>query len=431
MHKTLTAPKVAVGPAGQQSILLILAGAFVFAGFATLTVLRPADPGIWALFATWLACTLVGTALLQRKLPDCDPFLFPLAMLLSGWGLVAIERLAPVFAERQAVWLVIGVGAMLFAALSPLVLRWLRSYRYVLLALALLSLLATIVLGRNPSGFALAPRLWLGIGSVYFQPSEAMKLILVAFLASYLAEQSTTIRASRRRAGGARSVTPRLLGPILFMWLLSMVILVWQRDLGTAMLFFVVFMLLLYVASGDWRIIAGAVVLVILATATAYSLLDVVQLRVDIWINPWLEADGRAYQIVQSLMAFAAGGVFGAGLGLGAPGYIPVVHSDFVFAAIAEEWGLLGAVAILSCFAVIAWRGLSIGLREAEPAFNQLLAVGLTMLLVVQALMIMGGVIKLLPLTGVTLPFISYGGSSLLVCFLMTGILMRLSAGAR
>ena len=162
----------------------------------------------------------------------------------------------------------------------------------------------------------------------------------------------------------------------------------------------------------------------------AYHLFEVVKLRVDIWLNPWPEADGRAYQIVQSLMAFGAGGIFGTGVGLGSPGYIPVAHSDFVFAALAEEWGLLGVIGVLSCFAVLALRGLSIGLTHSGRAFHKLLAVGLTLMLVVQALMIMAGVLKLLPLTGVTLPFISYGGSSLLVCFIMIGLLLRLSAVA-
>ena len=214
------------------------------------------------------------------------------------------------------------------------------------------------------------------------------------------------------------------------MWLLSLVILVWQRDLGTAMLFFIVFLLLLYLTSGDPRLLLGGLALVIVAAATAYHLFDVVKLRVDIWLNPWLEADGRAYQIVQSLMAFGAGGVFGTGVGRGSPGFIPVVHSDFVFAALAEEWGLLGVVAVLSCFAVLALRGLSIGLSRSGGAYERLLAAALTMMLTAQALMIMAGVLKLLPLTGVTLPFISYGGSSLFVCFTMVGLLLRLSVPA-
>ena len=217
---------------------------------------------------------------------------------------------------------------------------------------------------------------------------------------------------------------------MLSMWLLSMVILIWQRDLGTAMLFFIVFLLLLYLTTGDLRMLLGGALLVIIAATVAFHLFDVVRLRVDIWLNPWPEADGRAYQIVQSLMAFSVGGIFGTGVGLGSPAYIPVAHSDFIFAALAEEWGLLGVICVLSAFAVLALHGLSIGLNHSVRVFHRLLAAGLTLMLVVQALMIMAGVLKLLPLTGVTLPFISYGGSSLLACFIMIGLLLRLSAEA-
>jgi len=258
-----------------------------------------------------------------------------------------------------------------------------------------------------------------------------MKIILLGFLASYLGEQSTTFRPDDGLAREGLWTSPRLFGPMLLMWLLSLVILVWQRDLGTAMLFFIVFVLLLYMTSGDWRIIAGGLLLILLAGLAGYQLFDVLRLRVDIWLNPWPEADGRAYQIVQSLLAFGAGGVFGAGVGLGSPAYIPVAHSDFIFAAIAEEWGLLGVLGILGCFAALAWRGLCIALAHPARAFHKLLAAGITLMLVTQALMIMAGVLKLLPLTGVTLPFLSYGGSSLLVCSLMIGILLRLSTGER
>ena len=413
--------------AGHSWLLLILAGAFIFLGMLTVSLTREIQLSYWLGFAAWVICAVVGALILNRRLPQRDPLLFPLVMFLSGWGLVAIERLAPAFADRQTIWLLIGVLAMLLTAVFPHVLRWLHAYRYILLALTLLLLMATIVLGRNPSGFAFAPRLWLGFGSVYFQSSEVMKIILVAFLASYLGEQSSTLQASPN--GGSWGLSPRLAGPTLLMWALSVVILVWQQDLGTAMLFFIVFLLLLYMTNGSLYIILGGLALVIAAGFAAYQLFEVVQLRVDIWLNPWAEADGRAYQIVQSLMAFGAGGIFGTGVGLGSPGYIPVVHSDFVFAALAEEWGLLGVIAVLSSFAVLAMRGLSIGISHSGRAFYKLFAVGLTMMLTVQALMIMAGVLKLLPLTGVTLPFISYGGSSLLASFVMIGILLRLSSG--
>jgi len=414
-----------------HTLLLVFAGALVASGLAAIALTNPAQSGLWSIMIVWGACALAGTAILNRFLPSRDLLLFPLALFLAGWGLVAIQRLAPAFAQRQTIWLVIGVSAMLAAAVFPHLLRWLRLYRYVLLALALLLLLATIAFGSTPSGVAFAPRLWLSLGALYFQPSEFMKIILAAFMASYLGEHNTTLRAHAGAAGLLQRLSPRLFGPVLLMWLLSLMILIWQRDLGAAMLFFVVFVLLTHLSSGDTRILLGGALLVLIAAFVGYHLFAVVKLRVDIWLNPWPEADGRAYQIVQSLLAFGAGGIFGSGVGLGSSAYIPLAHSDFVFAALAEEWGLLGVISVLSCFAVLAYRGLAIGLSHSGRAFHQFLAVGLTMMLVLQAIMIMAGVLKLLPLTGVTLPFISYGGSSMLVCFTMTGILIRLSAGAR
>ena len=411
-----------------QALPLVFAALFVFAGGAALSLTRPSSPSPWLPLALWTACLLAGSMILNRALPSHDRLLFVIAIFLSGWGLLAIQRLAPAFAARQAVWLAISVAAMLAAAIFPQLLRWLRLYRYLVLAGALLLLLATIAFGSNPSGFDFAPRLWLSFGAVYLQPSEIMKVILVGFMASYLAEGRAVLRADRGDTPARPPFLPRLAGPMLLKWLLSLVILVWQRDLGTAMLFFIVFLLLLYLTSGDLRIMLGGFLLVIIATAVAYHMFDVVRLRVDIWLNPWPEADSRSYQIVQSLMAFAAGGLFGAGAGSGSPGYIPVAHSDFIFAALAEEWGFLGVVAVLSCFAALVFRGLSIALSQAGPAYHRLLAAALTMMLAAQALMIMAGVLKLLPLTGVTLPFISYGGSSLLACFIMIGLLLRLSA---
>lgn len=418
----------------QETILLILSGLFVFIGMLILSSTRDLSISYWFVFVAWIACAVGGQWALNQFLPHRDRLLFPLVIFLSGWGLVLIERLAPLFADRQAIWLILSVIAMLLTAITPHLLRWLRTYRYILLAIALILLVSTIIFGRNPSGFASAPQLWLGIGPINVQPSEIMKVIIIAFLASYLGEQSATLRSPNTdtfEESNRLGLSPRLIGPLLLMWGLSIVILIWQRDLGTAMLFFVVFILLLYITSGDVRILIGGIVLVMVAGFVAYQLFSVVQLRIDIWLNPWAEADGRAYQVVQSLIAFGAGGVFGSGVGLGSPGYIPVVHSDFVFSALAEEWGLIGVIAVLSVFAILVMRGFQIAISHNGRPFHTLFAVGLTLMLAVQALLIMGGVLKILPLTGVTLPFMSYGGSSLLVSFVMVGLLLRLSSGAR
>ena len=413
-----------------ERLLLGLSAAFLLVNFLGLTFNRPANQvQDWLHLLVWLICALAGSWLLHRRLPHHDPLLFPLTMFLSGWGLVLIDRLAPLFADRQTVWLVVSITAMLAVAIFPQPLRWLRTYRYVLLLIGLLLLVSTILLGRNPSGQAGAPQLWLGIGSIYFQPSEALKIILVGFLASYLAEQYPVLRAKELNVENRRlAVSPRIFGPIMLMWGLSVVILVWQRDLGTAILFFVVFLTLLYVASGYTLILLSGAILIAIAAIAAYHRFDVVQLRVDIWLNPWPEAEGRAFQIVQSLLAFASGGVFGQGVAQGSPTYIPVVHSDFVFAALAEEWGLLGVIAVICAVVVMVVRGMRVAVHHHARPFLSLLALGLSMLIATQSLLIMGGVLKLLPLTGVTLPFLSYGGSSLLASFVIVGLLLRLSA---
>lgn len=417
----------------QEYLLFFISGLFLAAGFISLELVRGELFAFdhWLTFGVWVACSLIGAALLNRYLPTRDPLLFPVVMFLSGWGLVLIDRLAPNFADRQTIWLVISVGAMLVVALFPQPLRWLRNYRYIFLVFGLLLLLATIILGRNPSdpaGVTNAPQLWLGFGTIFFQPSEALKIILAAFLASYLAEQYPAMRAEGlENHPRGLSFSPRVLGPMLLMWGISVVILVWQRDLGTAILFFAVFLVLLYVASGNNLIIISGAILIIIASLAAYEFFDVVRLRVDIWLNPWPEADGRAFQIVQSLLAFAAGGPLGQGAGQGSPTYIPVVHSDFVFAALAEEWGLLGVGVVIACIAIYVLRGMRVTARQRKP-FPALLAVGLSTLIAAQSILIMAGVLKLMPLTGVTLPFLSYGGSSLLASFIITGLLLRLSA---
>jgi cell division protein FtsW len=415
----------------MERSILVVGGLFMFVNTLALALRRPGiEIRDWIPLIVWVLCAVIGTWLLDRQLPHRDPLLFPLAMFMSGWGLLLIERLAPPFVERQTLWLVISTAAMLVVVSFPNILRWLRMYRYLLLFGGLILLLATIILGTNPSGQEGAPELWLGLAPLYFQPSEALKIILVAFLASYLGEQYPALRAEGLETEQRRlSLSPRIFGPILLMWGLSVVILIWQRDLGTAALFFLVFLILLYVASGYTPLLVIGAVLVLIAGVVAYRLFDVVQLRVDIWLNPWPEADSRAFQIVQSLMAFAAGGVFGQGIGQGSPIYIPVVHSDFVFAALAEEWGLLGIIVAVACNVMLVMRGLRIAVAQRGRPFHTLLAIGLSLLLGIQSLLIMAGALKLIPLTGVTLPYFSYGGSSLLMSFVSVGLLLRLSSG--
>ncbi len=413
-------------PARQERPLLLLAGAFMLVNQVTLILARDRGWGtIWPV-GVWILCALVGHLALNRRLPGRDPLLFPLVMFLTGWGLNLITRLVPSYAGRQTLWMGIGLGALLAVTLLPRDLRWLRRYRYTWLIGSLALLAITILIGENPSQYGPRLWLWLGVERVYYQPSELLKILLVVFLASYFSEHRHFLHEEMLTIGPWRVPSPVLLGPVLLMWGLCVVVLVWQRDLGTATLFFVVFMIMLYLASGQGQVFVAGAGLLLIAAVAAYMLFDVVALRVNIWFDPWSTADSDAYQIVQSVMAVAAGGVFGEGIGQGQPNIIPVVHSDFAFAAITEEWGMLGALAVIVALAAIVVRGMRIAVG-ARQAFQSLLAAGLSVLLAVQSLLIMGGVLKLVPLTGVTLPYVSYGGSSLLTCFVIAGLLLVLS----
>ncbi|MCB8967302.1 MAG: FtsW/RodA/SpoVE family cell cycle protein [Ardenticatenaceae bacterium] len=407
----------------RELTLLMLAAAFVFVNAIALSLVR----GDGTTSHLWGPCVwLVGTAgahlLLRQAQANRDPLLLPIFALLTGWGIVLIDRLAPNFLLRQVVWVGLGTAVFLAITLLPHNLNWLRHYRYTWLIGGLLLLAATLLFGVNPTGFGAA--LWLPLpGPIFFQPSELLKLLLVVFLASYFDERESLLRLGNGR--GLFTALPYL-APLLVMWGFCMVLLVWQQDLGAATLFFILFLALLYLATGDKRYVLGGVALLLLAGIAAYFLFAVVALRVDAWWNPWPEADNRAFQIVQSLYALAAGSIVGQGIGQGFPDYIPVVHSDFAFAAIAEEWGLIGSIGITAVFALLAYRGMRIALLAQRP-FHTYLAAGITILFSAQALLIMGGVTKLLPLTGVTLPFVSYGGSSLFISSVMAGLLLYLS----
>jgi len=355
-----------------------------------------------------------------------------------------VWRLAPAFGLRQTAWLTVAALGMIAVVVAPGDLRWLRRYRYLWLVSALGLTALTLIVGINPSGGG--PELWLGVGGMFFQPSEALKLLFVVHLAAYLAEKTplslspTPLRygvlrrrgTPEKRRGEGTDVTGNVstyLAPLLLMWALSLVLLISQRDLGTGSLIFAVFIVLLYLATGQKRYVVIGGALLIVGAAVSYFLFDVVRLRVEAWIDPFADPSGRSFQIVQSLIAVANGGLFGRGFGVGAPTVIPVVHSDFVFAAIVEEWGLLGGVAAIALLLLLVSRGLRLALLS-QGNFRRLLAGGLAALLGLQSVLIVGGVIKVLPLTGVTLPFLSYGGSSLLINFIIAGLLLKLSDGA-
>jgi peptidoglycan glycosyltransferase len=408
---------------GQPSAVLF-ALAFLFTGLAFTQlglVNRSLTPAGYLPLLVLIGCGSVPAWLLHVRRQPGDPLLLPLVYFLCGFGLALTARLAPNFLTRQLAWLAVSTLLLLLVVLLPKNLNWLRRYKYSWLTGGLALLSTTLLFGVNPSGYG--ARLWLNMGGLYVQPSEPLKLLLVVFLAGYMAHRHRQLVEIKARFGPLRLPHPSYWGPMLLMWGFSMVLLIWQRDLGAALLFFGTFLGMLYAATGQSRYIWAGALLLLAAGGAGFYLFDVVQLRIEAFLNPWLDPSGRSFQIVQSLLAFAAGGVFGQGLGQGLPTAIPVVHTDFVFAAIGEEYGLLGALAVLICFALLVSRAFAIALRAAA-AFEQLLAAGIGVMIGLQTLVITAGTLKLLPLTGVTLPFVSYGGSSLLTSFVMVAVLV-------
>ena len=409
-----------------ERVLLSLAALFVATGFILLALLARLSFVLSLVsFVVWAASLIATHVLLNRFLPGRDPLLLPVMALLCGWGLIEIARLAPPFLERQIVWLPISLAALLAVSAAPHDLRWLRRYRYTWLFAGLLLLAATFVFGVNPTG-ARVERLWLQVGPIYLQPSEILKLLFIAYLSSYLAEKRQLITTTGPRLGQFRLPALPYLAPLLAMWGLAMVLLASQQDMGAALLFFFTFLAMLYIASGQAGYVASGLGLFIIGMFIAYRLISRVALRVDIWWNPWADASGRAFQIVQSLIALGTGGLIGQGLGQGAPTVIPVVHSDFVYAAIGEEFGLMGTLAAVALYSVLMMRGFRAALRARAP-FARLLGAGLATLIGLQAWVIMAGNADLIPLTGITLPFLSYGGSSLLASCVAIGLLLQVS----
>ncbi len=407
----------------REDTLLRAAALFLFLFAAALTLSPAARAGTWnaelrlsqwAVAAIWAAAFFIGHRLVSRYLPDRDPYLLPVAALLTGWGALTVSRLDAGLGLRQALWLGVGLGALVLIAGRADSLVLLRRYKYVWLAAGLLLTALTLLLGTNPGGGS--ERLWLGCCGVYLQPSEPLKLLLVAYLAAYLADQSNI------KPGGF----PLLL-PTLLVTGLALVLVLVQRDLGTASLFIVITTVMLYLATDRRRVLLVTAGGLVLAALLGFFFIDVVHARLDAWIDPWADPSGRSYQIIQSLLSIANGGVFGRGPGLGSPTLVPVAQSDFIYSAISEETGLLGAIGLLSAYSIFLLRGLKLAIR-APDRYRRLLVAGLTSYLGIQAVLIIGGNLRLVPLTGVTLPFVAYGGSSLLTSFVATAILLRISS---
>jgi cell division protein FtsW (lipid II flippase) len=405
-----------------QGNLLKIAAGFLILQALVITLSPAVRARTWNVdfrWSQWVALLVWGLIVyrahqsINKYLPDSDPYLFPAAALLSGWGLLTVWRLDSGFGARQTLWL--GISALVFIAglQLPGTLEFLRRYKYVLLSGGLILTAFTLFLGTNPVGYG--PRLWLGCCGVYFQPSEPLKLLLVAYLAAYLAERVPT------QVG-----TLSLVYPTLLVSGIAILLLVFQRDLGTASIFIAIYTIMMYLATGRRRVLLYSILFLVLVAIAGYFVIDIIQARIDSWLNPWTDPSGDSYQIIQSLLAIANGGIEGRGPGLGSPALVPVAISDFIYAAIAEETGLIGMVGLIALFGLMIGRGMRIAMR-ASDLFRRLFAAGITAYAGIQTLLILGGNLRLLPLTGVTLPFLSYGGSSLLTSFIALLFLMLIS----
>jgi peptidoglycan glycosyltransferase len=406
---------------------LVLLGAIVTGGAYTLMALGrtaslPADIGPFlGVVLGLLLAAHVATRLLAK---GADPVLLPVAALLNGLGYVFIARIDNDLAGLQATWTMIGIGA--YVATLVLVRRPNDLGRYkwtfAIIGLGLLALPFVPGVGRLING----SRIWVSIGPVNFQPGEFAKIALAIFFAGYLVEKREVLAMATWRVGPFWLPEPRHLGPVAVAWAASLVIMVGQRDLGSSLLFFALFVVMLWVATERTSYLVLGAVLFAAGAVLAWTTFDHVQQRVSIWLDPWSDPLDDGFQIVQSMFAFAWGGLTGTGLGLGDPTRIPEVQNDFIFAAIGEELGLLGAAAVMAGYLLMIGGGLRVAMRADRP-FEKLLATGLTTILGVQAFIIMAGVTRVLPLTGVTLPFVSYGGSSLVANYVLLALLVRIS----
>lgn len=366
------------------------------------------------------AAFLVAHLAIRRLAPGADPAILPIVFLLSGIGITFVTRLSPTLAVNQVMWLFVSVAAMVATLWFVRTLDQLAQYTYTIGIAGIILLLLPMLVGEERYG----SKLWLSIGPFSFQPGELAKILIVLFLAFYLAANREALSVSMRSFGPVRVPRPRMLLPLFIMWGICLLLVVFERDLGSALLFYMFFVIMLFVATGRVSYVVVSFVLLAIGGVFCYSLFSHVQVRVQVWLDPFQDPSGSGYQIVQSLYSIVDGGLEGTGIGKGLPTLIPVVESDFIFSAICEEMGLLGASAVIVLFMLFCVRGFVTAARARSDS-SAFAAVGLTCAIGFQAFLIIGGVTKLLPLTGVTLPFMSQGGSSLLSSFIIVGLLLR------
>ena len=414
----------------RELLFLSVAGLIAAAAYVSVYAGRFREIGRWSIIyaALYVAIFVILHVVVRLRLPQADPYLLPSAALLTALGLAEIYRISPSLALLQARWLVVGAAVFVATVLIVRDHARLAGYRYLIGAVGLLLLLGTIVFGTEVNG----ARLWIRFLGLSFQPSEFAKIAIVVFLAAYLNDKKEMLSMPTTRVLGLSLPAAKYFGPLVLMWAVSLALLVFMKDFGMSLLLLAIFIALIYMATSRAVYVAAGLVLFAGGAALAFQLVGHVQERFEIWIDPWSHASTSGYQLLQSLFTIADGGLAGTGLGRGFLLYgsgrpvVPDLPTDFIFAAIANELGLLGAVGLILCYLLFCWRGFHVAIW-APDGFSKLLAAGLSAALALQTFIIIGGVTRLIPLTGITLPFVSYGGSSLLANLMLVALLLMVS----
>ena len=421
-------------PSRNRELGLIgLAVLITTAGFAAVQIARAQEFSSSPLVAALLFAFayFVAHAVVRVVLPDADPYVLPITAVLTAIGLIEIYRISPQLARDQGIWMLLGLGLFVGVVIAFRDIRRLEGLKYTCGAVAVGLLLLTITLGASVNG----ARLWIRIGGLQIQPGEFAKILLVVFLAGYLRERREVLAAPTRRILGIGIPALRHALPLLLLCGISLLLLVAMNDLGTSLLFYVIALAMIYIATGRLLYVGVGLGIFAVGAIGAVQLTSHVQSRIDGWLDPWRVEQSSGYQIAQSIYTIADGGVLGAGFGRGlilnssGGTIIPFAQTDFIYSVIANEMGLVGAIAVVLLYLLLAWRGFRIA-TTADDGFSKLLAAGLATAVAFQVFVIVGGVIRLLPLTGLTLPFVSYGGSSVTANFAIAGLLLCISQRA-
>lgn len=444
---SVAAHAATVQPKRRNLELVLILIAWGIGVLGTLQVAWSTGEGVHPRF--WITAGAVGVIALAThiivrwRVPYADPFMLPIATLLTIIGLTMIYRLDVAAAQRaerndnpiptpdvynQLTWYAVAATLFILVLIVLRDHRVLQRYTYTagLIGVVLLLLPLAPIIGATVNGATL----WVRIGGLTFQPAEAAKIFLTIFFAGYLVVTRDSLALVRTKVLGVGVPRARDLGPILIVWVVSLGVLIFERDLGTSLLFFGLFVAMLYIATQRVSWLVLGFLLFAVGAVGAYLLFGHVRTRVQVWLDPFAYADTGGYQIVQSLYGFSNGGLFGTGLGRGYPDLVPFANTDFILAGLGEELGLTGVFAILLLYAVLIERGLRTAVSVRDP-FGQLLAAGLSITFAIQVFVIVGGVTRLIPLTGLTTPFLSYGGSSLVANWVIIAILLVISHRAR